>query len=246
MITSNVRTSSSLLLKVLANSLSWKLANNMRKVGFSDERMNEKLIASIPAEAGDVIVASLPGGSFYFNPHKIPESERKRMIEACEKARIDPYDETNMTSYFYRSIKELRLLINGSKEDSTAALAHEIGHLIEDLGGWTKVAQGSTFHNLSRADKLHAVSSFILSLMGQDALSVIVPLLMKSPMLMTEFMASKLGYDLLKKCNATPDQLSKSAKCLASAYGTYLMHSLGVSLTGMAYGAPILRNMIKS
>lgn len=245
MISGNIRTSSAILLKILSRSISWKLGNNMRKVGFTDENLNAKLIKAIPSAAGEVIVSTLPGGSFYFNPHQLTEAERKGFIEAFNKAKMDPNDESNMNSYFYRAITEMKLLINATRDDSTAALSHEIGHLIEDLGGWTKTAQSRDFHKFARNDDMQMITSFILSLLGQDALSVVIPLLMKSPMLMTEFMASKLGYDLMKKCGATPDQLSKSIKCLGSAYGTYLMYAFGISLTGMAFGAPIIRGQLK-
>jgi hypothetical protein len=111
--------------------------------------------------------------------------------------------------------------------------------MFEDLrGGWTKFLQGNKIvKGMSRNEKIKSVSSFCLALFGQTISSYIVPIILSSPQLITEFMASKIGYDLLKEAGANKDQLDKSIKCLSSAWGTYLLGSITTSLNGQIRGS---------
>ena len=237
-----IKFGSAIVGKILLGVLNTKLIGILEKHSIKDNRLTESLISLIPKDE-NILVGNIGDTSFYFNPSNLTKQSKKLMLDAFSKIGVDPDKLDSMNSYLMHSIKYDKKLIVISPSNGCEALAHELGHFFIDYNkGFMKTLQSNIVISLiSKSDLVSTVSSFALSLFGKDSLSVIVPLIVKSPLLVTEFTASKVGLDLLKKAGATEEQINRSKKNLASAWGTYLSYTLGVSLTGMVY-SPILKS----
>lgn len=213
---------------------------------FRDKSVNQKLIDLIPSDV-DYITCDIGSSSFYFNPLRYSEKDRLETLSAAEKSGINPDKLDNLNSYMIHAIKYRKILICISELDMTSALAHEIGHLFEDYnGGLTEKVQSSrSLHKLSRAKKLQRATSFIMSLFGQDFLSVMLPYIMGSPMLYTEFMASKIGLDLLRKVGCNDKQIEMAKRDLRAAWTTYFSGVTDNALFGTSWGAPMIKHVGK-
>lgn len=238
-----IKFGSAIVGKILLGVLNTKLIGILEKHSIKDNRLTESLISLIPKDE-NILVGNIGDTSFYFDPSSLTKQNKELMLDAFSKIGVDPDKLDSMNSYLMHSIKYNKKLIVISPFNGCEALAHEIGHFFIDYNkGFMKTLQSSTVIKLiSKSDLVPIVSSFALSLFGKDSLSVIVPLIVKSPLLATEFTASKIGLDLLRKAGATEDQMNRSKRNLASAWGTYLSSTLGVSLTGMVY-SPILKSV---
>ena len=235
---SAIKFGSAIVLKILAHSIPMKLISLLKENSFHDNRLMDSLISLIPREES-VLIGKIGDSSFYFNPNKATSHEKKLIIDAFEKMKIDPDKLDTIESYMMNSLINNKKLIIASPSDGVVALAHEIGHLIEDLKGWTKVLQSRPITSMSSNGMAPSLISVILSILGKDAYSVIVPLLIQSPTLITEFMASKIGLDLLKKAGASDSQMEKCRRSLRYAWSTYLSQAFGVSLNGVISGTLI-------
>lgn len=120
-------------------------------------------------------------------------------------------------------------------KDTLLALPHEIGHAVEEHN--TKILK-----KLQRFRGQYAMLALILYGLGRDKSSdpnsqnttigkirnflhkynLLVPLAAFSPELITEFSASKIGIDYLKKANASKALISAAKKHYAAAFCTYL------------------------
>lgn len=236
-----IKSGSAIVGKILARSINTKLVSLLKKYSTVDKKLTESLISLIP-NRDDFLIGFIGDDSFYFNPSLLTKREKELAISAFKDSKIDSDKLDSVSSYLMNSIEHDKKLIITSTSSGVEATAHEIGHAFNDMKLWSKVLQGRVVSSISKADLVTMVSSFVLSLFGKESLSVLVPLIVKSPLLTTEFTASKIGLDLLKKAGATEEQINRSRKALASAWGTYLSYSLGVSLTGMAY-SPVLKSL---
>lgn len=236
-----IKSGSAIVGKILARSINTKLVSLLKKYSTVDKKLTESLISLIP-NRDDFLIGFIGDDSFYFNPSLLTKRERELAILAFKDSKIDSDKLDSVSSYLMNSIEHDKKLIITSTSSGVEATAHEIGHAFNDTKLWSKVLQGRIVSSISKVDLVAIVSSLALSLFGKESLSVLVPLIVKSPLLATEFTASKIGLDLLKKAGATEEQMNRSKKALASAWGTYLSYSLGISLTGMAY-SPILKSL---
>lgn len=216
-----------------------------QKGEFRDKNVNQKLIGLIPSDL-PYITCDIGSGSFYFNPLRYNDKEREETLASAAKSKIDPDKLDNLSSYIIHAVKYNKILICISELDTTSALAHELGHMFEDYnGGITKKIQSNMkLHKLSRAEKLQKATSFIMSLFGQDFLSVLLPYFMSSPMLYTEFMASKIGLDLLRKVGCTEKQMEMAKRDLRLAWMTYFAGVTDNALFGTSWGAPMGKHII--
>lgn len=219
--------------KIAELPVQMKLLGLMNKYGVRDKSLNDKLIKLIPQDE-DVLVGDLGPSSFYFNPKRLTARERELMMKALDSMKVDPDKLDSINSYIYKSIKSLKLLVIVSDLNGVEATAHEIGHLMIDYkGGILSKLQGNRIIGVLKNGPIPGMTSFALALFGKDIASVVVPFVMKTPLLITEFMASKNGMDLLVKAGATREQLNNAKNSLRAAWGTYFMNAIKTSTSGL-------------
>ena len=219
--------------KIAQLPIQLKLYNLLNKYGIRDKSLNQKLIKLIPDDE-DILIGDLGPSSFYFNPRRMTDRERELMMKALDSRKVDPEKLDSLNSYIYKSIKDKKLLVIISDLNGCEATAHEIGHLFIDYkGGILSKLQGNRVIGAIKNGPIPGMTSFALSLFGKDIASVIIPFVMKTPLLITEFMASKIGLDLLAKAGATREQIESAKTALKSAWGTYFTDALGTSLSGL-------------
>lgn len=136
-------------------------------------------------------------------------------------------------------------------ENNSALLSHELGHAAHYAEGRGGSAVGKIAHKLydpriikgvSTASFVNGIHSGIKSekakIKGEKeskwnrTKSVVVPVALNAPMLISEAAASKKGIDLLKKSGASKKLVSKSKQRLGAAYSTYLARATKDTIKG--------------
>lgn len=199
------------------NRLNRKFYDILTSSNFRDKSINDKLLSLIPSK--DTIIVNLGSGSFYMNPERVSKKVKDKLLKSLgeeDKKKIE--NPITLNDYLLKCIVENKKLISYSDLDPTPALAHEIGHMRFDNSKIGNILQsGNTkviSNNLSNL-------SFLSSILGNDLAASVLPLIFKSPILASEFMASKLGYDLLKEVRCSKDQLDRCKIDLSAAWMTY-------------------------
>lgn len=143
--------------------------------------------------------------------------------------------------------------INEEDVGRPSAIAHELGHAIDQTEGGV----GSKFRNsIDIMDKRSLPTSAVTGLLSginserlarkgkKEGLipkhsSWAVPVLMNTPTLINEAVASRKGYKVLKEVGATKDQLKNARNTMIGAYGSYASKTIsdvGVGLVSRGVG----------
>ena len=142
-------------------------------------------------------------------------------------------DPRNADDYLKLALEQGKDLVVYSDTNSTVVLAHEIGHYIVSRKKFLKRLQnGTLLRNLSKSDILITFIAILLGLSGHFVASMLSALVLKSPLLISEFAASYYGIKLLKEVGCSKEDINKAKDDFRRAYITYLNNALGISLTG--------------
>jgi hypothetical protein len=113
--------------------------------------------------------------------------------------------------------------------DPVPAVFHEVGHFLQNNEKWLGSLQRAS-HSGVFSDEFVTLSSFLLGFMGSmaksavpEVISYVTSLLLKFPLLQSEFMASYYGLQLMKKLGATEKDLTNAKFALKTAFSTYVM-----------------------
>ena len=113
--------------------------------------------------------------------------------------------------------------------DPVPAIFHEVGHFFQNNEKWLGSLQRAS-HSGVFSDEFVTLSSFLLGFMGSmaksavpEVVSYVTSLLLKFPLLQSEFMASYYGLQLMKKLGATEKDLTNAKYALKTAFSTYVM-----------------------
>lgn len=213
-----VKTAITLGVGPITNILMTSLAEEIHESRFKDKNIEKKLLSLLP---GDVIICDLGMDSFYLNPEVMSDKLRDELINLSDKEGINTINPTSLNGFVIKSVKEQRRLIVKSDNDPTAALAHEIGHLVHDDTKLGNVLQSrSWLRGKDRLNKIISMGTYMFT--KSVSLTLLAPVVLGSPILYNEFMASYYGLNLLKKVGCTEAQLEEAKKLLSCAWGTYL------------------------
>ena len=86
---------------------------------------------------------------------------------------------------------------------------------------------------ISRSDVFIGFVSVVLGVSGNMVAGIISAILMKCPVLITEFAASYYGFRLMKKLGCSKEDLKKAKSDFRKAYVTYINNALGLSLASI-------------
>jgi len=223
---------------IIMGRLSKKL-NELSKRKYGKDKFDKLLNYCKKIANGNVYFVDLGPISCYLDPQLI----KKDGIEALKKE-ADSSRLRTMADWILKAYEDKKHLIFYSDLDSPVALAHEFGHYLEAIDG--------TLGKIQRNDKRGIFSTgfvgflaFILGLFGSvgEIIGTVSAMVMKSPLLLTEWMASYKGLELMKESKIfTEDELKHTKQYFKTAWKTYLsgaystasMSSLG-RLIGAAY-----------
>ncbi len=212
-----------LALGLLARNILQKITNNMFTNYFSKhQNINEEQVKNLGLKI-------LEDKGLMKNPTEIITPQGSVYTDKLKKLKLI-IDKTGQDAHFDYVNKAIKVTKN-----TLISLPHEIGHAVQE-------------HNTSILKKLqrfrgnYAFLALLLyglgrnkstdtkenkSLLGkfQDTLhkyNLLIPLLAFSPELITEFAASKIGLDAMKKANAPKQLINAARKHYAVAFCTYL------------------------
>ncbi len=212
---------------LIMGRLSKKL-NELSKRKFGQDKFDKLLNYCKKIANGNVYFVNLGPISCYIDPKMI----KKNGIEKLKKE-ADPERLRTMTDWILKAYNDNKHLIFYSDLDSPVALAHEFGHYLESIDG--------TLGKIQRNDRRGIFSSgfvaflaFILGLFGSvgEIIGTVSGMLLKSPVLLTEYMASYKGLKLMEESKIfTEEEIKHTKKYFKTAWNTYLTTSYGTAAT---------------
>ena len=178
----------------------------------------------------DLMIINLGDSSYYINREVLMESKQ---LYSNIMENSNSKDPRNADDYLKLALEQGKDLVVYSDTNSTVVLAHEIGHYIVSRKKFLKRLQdGTLLRNLSKSDILITFIAILLGLSGHFVASMLSALVLKSPLLISEFAASYYGIKLLKEVGCSKEDINKAKDDFRRAYITYLNNALGISITG--------------
>jgi len=223
---------------LIMGKLSKKL-NELSKRKYGQDKFDKLLNYCKKIANGNVYFVDLGPISCYIDPQMIKKSGIEQLKKEADSERL-----RTMTDWILKAYEDNKHLIFYSDLDSPVALAHEFGHYLESIDG--------TLGKIQRNDKKGIFSSgfvrflaFILGLFGSvgEIIGTVSAMLLKSPLLLTEYMASYKGLKLMEDSKIFTEEEIKHTKqyfktawktYLSGAYGNATMSSIG-RLTGLSF-----------
>lgn len=131
--------------------------------------------------------------------------------------------------------------INEEDVGRPSAIAHELGHAIDQTEGGVGSKIRNSMDSVDKAALPTSATTGLLSGINSERLarkgkkegliskhsSWAVPVLMNTPILINEAVASRKGYKVLKDAGATKDQLKNARNTMIGAYGSYASRTIG-------------------
>ena len=191
--------------------------------GNFNESVYKKITDYVKKKYQDLIIVNLGTESFYTNPGRW-EEEQLRQI----KKYGDPDRKRTILDWILWARENNKHIICYSELDNPIALAHEIGHYrIEKEGGSRLWLQANMKKKVFNSDFIHFVA-FCCGLAGNtgELVGIIANLFLRSPLLYIEFLASYKGYQVLKDCGVSENDLKNAKDMFKAAWGTYIAGTL--------------------
>lgn len=210
--------------------------------------IRDKLVSYAKRNYKDLYLVNLYTGSCYLNPRNIDEDS----IESLRKLG-NPKRLRTMIDWIIKAYDEKKHLIFYSDLDNSVAIAHEIGHYLEDKDGTLGVIQRNNKTGFL-SDNFIKGASFIAGLIGgysgkgmtTEIITSLIAMLSGTPLLFSEYMASYKGYQLLKELGCTQEELNLAKEYYKAAFKSYLAsipnRGVSVSLGRLAAGIGLKLN----
>lgn len=216
---------------LLSNPIRNKLLKILGNSNFKNPSLADKLLKLIQSDP-NLIYSNLGSGSFFLDLDKVPQR-----IKDTLKNKDSISDPRTREDYVTKAIIEKKDLINYSDIDSITALAHEYGHYCVKRNPILNKLQGNQLlMTLGKMTGFQVLIATILGFSGKTTWATIMPILMSSPVLISEFAASYYGLKTLKGLGATEDDIKAMKRDMSAAFGTYLGMTLKRSAIGMTLG----------
>lgn len=168
---------------------------------------------------GNVYFVDLGPMSCYINPQMIEKNKLDKLKKEADSTRL-----RTMLDWILKAYEDKKHVIFYSDLDNPIALAHEVGHYLEDADGTLgKIQRGSTNRDIF-SNGFVGFLSFTLGLFGSigEIIGILSGLLLKSPLLFTELMASYKGLELIKDSKIfTEDEIQSAKKFFKLAWKTH-------------------------
>lgn len=189
-----------------------------------------------------LVVADCSPISYFLNLTQGKDAEKLRKMlndsKALEMNNIDPNRKRCAMDWWAYGAQGIdnngkpRDVILISDLDPVPAVFHEVGHFFQNneryLGSLQRASHSGVF-----SDEFTSMSSFFLGFTGSmigsvvpEAISYVTSILLKFPLLQSEFIASYYGLQLMKKLGATEKDLTNAKYALKTAFSTYVMSVL--------------------
>lgn len=212
------------LSNVLGDKLSVKISSLYQ--GKYNETTYRKITDYAKKNYHDLIIVNLGTGSFYTNPKRWTPEQLKQIKKYGDSDR-----KRTILDWVLWAYENNKHIICYSELDSPIALAHEIGHYLIEIEGGT-----NTWLQINRRKKIFnpdfvSFVAFCCGLAGNtgELIGIVSNFLLQSPTLYIEFLASYKGYNILKECGISENELKSSKEIYRSAWGTYLSGVLNKS-----------------
>ena len=202
-----------------------RLSKNLNELGkkrYGKDKFDKLLNYCEKIAKGNVYFVALGPISCYLDPQMIKKNGIEELKKEADSSRL-----RTMSDWILKAYEDKKHLIFYSDLDSPIALAHEFGHYLEAIDG--------TLGRIQRNDKKGIFSSgfigflaFILGLFGSvgEIIGTVSAMVMKSPLLLTEWMASYKGLKLMEESKIfTTEELKHTKQYFKTAWKTYLSSS---------------------
>lgn len=223
---------------LIMGRLSRKL-NELGKRKYGKDKFDKLLNYCKKIANGNVYFVDLGPMSCYLNPKMIKKNSIEELKKEADSSRL-----RTMADWILKAYEDNKHLIFYSDLDSPVALAHEFGHYLEDIDGTLGKIQRNNKSGIFSSGFIGFLS-FILGLFGSvgEIIGTVSAMVMKSPLLLTEWMASYKGLKLMEESKIfTKEEMDHTKQYFKTAWKTYLnssyttatMSSLG-RMVGAAY-----------
>lgn len=222
-----------------------KLAESMIKSNRGDVKPNlrDKILRFGERKYKDIYFVNLGTGSCFINPQHISDIEPIREIADSSRLRT-------MLDWILKGYEDNKYVIFYSDLDLGVAIAHEIGHyLIDKDGTLSKIQKGNKSGLLS--DGFISFFGFLAGFLSSsvleggvggavagwtEALATATGLLLKSPLLFSEYMASYRGLDVMREAGCSEEDIKMAWKFFKTAWGTYIASAAHTASSGPLWG----------
>lgn len=222
---------------LISNPIRVELLKKLFISNFRNKTLADKLLKLIQSDP-NLIYVNIGPGSFFMDLDKVPQVTKNYLLKLYKREKsVSIDDPRTRTDYTVKAIVEKKDLLNYSDTDPITALAHEYGHYCVKRNPFLNKLQGNRL--LMRLAKMSGFQIFvsgILGLYGKTTWATIVPIIMSSPVLISEFAASYYGLKTLKGLGATEDDLRAMKRDMSAAFGTYFHSTLKRAAIGMTIG----------
>ena len=206
---------------IIGRSLSMKITSSHQ--GSFNEVAYKKITDYAKKNYSDLIIVNLGTGSFYTNPKRWTPEQLKQI-----KKYGDPDRKRTILDWILWTHKHNKHIICYSELDNPVALAHEIGHyLIEKNGGSKTWLQANKQKSVFTPTFVKFVA-FCCGIAGNigELIGIVSNLLLSSPTLYIEFLASYKGIQLLKECGLSEKDVEQAKETFKAAWGTYMCNTV--------------------
>ena len=220
-----------------------KLAETMTKANRGDIKpgLRDKLLNYCKNKYKDIYFVNLGTGSCFINPQYIDKKIINDLKKVADSKRL-----RTMLDWVLKGYEDKKYVIFYSDLDLSVALAHEVGHYLEDKDG--------TLAKIQKHDKSGIFSDGFIGFLGflsgmataatdsnkiagwGEALGTVIGLLLKSPLLFSEFMASYKGIQVMKEMGCSEEDINMAKKFFRTAWSTYMASSGFIAAMGPTAG----------
>lgn len=209
--------------------------DSSRKVTYSSNLM-QKLVDYCDKKFKDkLIIGQIGAGSYYIDlTNNLSLLKDLKDTKFLKENNIDPTRLRCEMDYWAKGVIEGKDVICYSENDPVPALAHEIGHFLENndkyLGPIQRASHRGVF-STGFVTFLSILFGLISASPIASTIKLITGTILKFPELVKEFMASYYGLELLRIVGASKSDLEKAEFALKAAFKTYIIFVLDLSTT---------------
>jgi len=218
-----------------------KKINELSKREFSKEKFNRFLNYCKKKSKGDIYFVNLGPVSCYLDTKLLSKENIKELEKEGDPKRL-----RTMIDWVIKAYNENKHIIFYSDIDSPIALAHEFGHYLEEIDGTLRKIQTKSNRGIFSSG-FAGFLAFVLGLTGSigEIIGTLSAMLLRSPLLFSEYMASYKGLELMKESKIfTEEEIEHAKKYFKVAWNSYLSNAYNVST--LSSGGRLVRTAWKS
>lgn len=203
-----------------------KKINELSKREFSKDKFNRFLDYCKKISKGNIYFVNLGPVSCYLDTKLLSKENIKELEKEGDPKRL-----RTMVDWVIKAYNENKHIIFYSDIDSPVVFAHEFGHYLEAIDGTLGKIQAKSNKGIFSSG-FAGFMAFLLGLTGSigEIIGTLSAMLLRSPLLLSEYMASYKGLEVMKESKIfTEEELEHTKKYFKAAWNSYLSGAYNVA-----------------